>query len=170
MDNPIEIQTGVEADDAPDPPELTAWAAAALAAVERPGAAITVRIVGLEEGRTLNREYRGRDYATNVLSFPFAELPPEAMAEIGAPYIGDLAICADVVRREAQEQGKPTQAHWAHLVVHGVLHLSGYDHEHDDDAERMETREREILARLGFPDPYLLEHELPEDTDGHRHG
>ena len=154
MESPIEIQNAAEADDAPEPPELTAWAAAALDAVGYPGAAITVRIVAADEGRALNRDFRGRDYATNVLSFPFPELPPEAMAELGARYIGDLAICADVVRREAHEQGKAVEAHWAHLVVHGVLHLAGHDHHADDEAERMEARERAILADLGFADPY----------------
>ena len=154
MDSPIEIQNAAEADDVPEPPELGAWAEAALAAVERPGVAITVRVVDAGEGRALNRDFRGRDYATNVLSFPFPELPPEAMAELGGRYIGDLAICADVVTREAREQGKTVRAHWAHLIVHGVLHLVGYDHQDDDEAERMEARECAILADLGFPDPY----------------
>jgi probable rRNA maturation factor len=159
MDSPIEIQNAADADDVPEPPELGAWAEAALAAVERPGVAITVRIVDAEEGRALNRDFRGRDYATNVLSFPFPELPPEAMAELGGPYIGDLAICAEVVTREAGEQGKPVDAHWAHLIVHGVLHLAGYDHQTDDEARRMETRECAILADLGFPDPYSADSE-----------
>jgi probable rRNA maturation factor len=159
MDSPIEIQNAADADDVPEPPELGAWAEAALAAVERPGTAITVRIVDAEEGRALNRDFRGRDYATNVLSFPFPELPPEAMAELGGPYIGDLAICAEVVTREAGEQGKPVDAHWAHLIVHGVLHLAGYDHQTDDEARRMETRECAILADLGFPDPYSADSE-----------
>jgi probable rRNA maturation factor len=162
MDSPIEIQNAADADDVPEPPELGAWAEAALAAIERPGTAITVRIVDAEEGRALNRDFRGRDYATNVLSFPFPELPPEAMAELGGPYIGDLAICAEVVTREASEQGKTLHAHWAHLIVHGVLHLAGYDHQDDDEAERMETRECAILADLGFPDPYRT---APNFTD-----
>jgi len=157
MDSPVEIQNAAAADDIPEPGELGAWAEAALAAVERPGEAITVRIVDAEEGRALNREFRGRDYATNVLSFAFPELPPEAMAELGGRYIGDLAICADVVTREAAEQGKSTRAHWAHLVVHGVLHLAGLDHQAEDEAERMESRERAILAELGFADPYASE-------------
>ncbi len=162
MDSPIEIQNAADADDVPEPPRLGAWAEAALAAVERPGATITVRIVDVEEGRGLNRDFRGRDYATNVLSFPFPELPPEAMAELGGLYIGDLAICAEVVTREATEQGKSLDAHWAHLIVHGVLHLAGYDHQDDDEAERMETRECAILADLGFPDPYATD---PNSTD-----
>jgi probable rRNA maturation factor len=169
MTGPIEIQNAAEADDAPELGELTAWAAAALAAVDRPGAAITVRIVAREEGRALNRDYRGRDYATNVLSFSFPELPPEAMAELGAPYIGDLAICADVVRAEAAEQGKMPAAHWAHLIVHGVLHLTGFDHQGDADAERMEARERAILAEFGFADPYTCDTASSEVADGHGH-
>lgn len=150
----IEVQLAGDDDEPPQPERIRAWAAAALAAVDRPGAALTVRVVGREEACSLNRDFRGRDYATNVLSFPFSEIPPEAMIEIGAPYLGDIAICADVVAREAEEQGKPACMHWAHMVVHGVLHLAGFDHEEAAAAERMEERERGILAGLGFPDPY----------------
>lgn len=157
MDSAVEIQNAADADDVPEPPALTAWAEAALAAVHHSGTAITVRIVAADEGRALNRDFRARDHATNVLSFPFPELPPEAMAELGGRYIGDLAVCADVVRREAGEQGKSLRAHWAHMLVHGVLHLAGYDHHEDDAAARMERREREILAELGFADPYAAE-------------
>ncbi|TNY24961.1 rRNA maturation RNase YbeY, partial [Fulvimonas soli] len=103
----------------------------------------------LAEGRALNRDYRGKDYATNVLSFP-AELPPG----MALPLIGDLAICAPVVAREAREQGKRERDHWAHLTVHGVLHLLGYDHIAEADAEAMETLEARILAGLGITDPY----------------
>lgn len=166
----IEIQ--LVADDADEPPEpdtLTAWAHAALAAVDRADAMITIRVVGAAEGGALNRDYRGRDHPTNVLSFPFGELPPEGIAELGAPYLGDLAICAPVVQREAAEQGKPAAAHWAHMVVHGVLHLAGYDHHDDAEAGAMEARERDILAELGFPDPYAAEAASPEPVDGIRH-
>lgn len=109
---------------------------------------MTVRFVDAEEGRMLNANYRGKDYATNVLSFPYAPAP-----EI----VGDLVVCSAVVRREAEEQEVPPNAHFAHLIVHGMLHLQGYDHENDEDAAMMEDREREILARLGFPDPYANE-------------
>jgi len=154
----VEVQFALEdADEPPEPERLSAWAAAALDAAGRPGSMITVRVVGAEEGRALNRDYRGRDCPTNVLSFPFAEIPPEAMAEIGGPYIGDLVICAPVVAREAAEQGKPAAAHWAHMVVHGVLHLAGHDHRDDSEAEAMEARERGILAGLGVADPYAVE-------------
>ena len=126
------------------------WAEAALrGARRRKPAELAIRIVGLDEGRALNRDYRGRDYATNVLSFP-AELPPG----IALPLIGDLAICAPVVLREAAEQAKRPRDHWAHLTVHGVLHLLGYDHIDNGEAEAMETLETRILAGLGIADPY----------------
>ena len=124
------------------------WVAAALKGRIRE-ADLAIRIVDEREGQALNRHYRGKDYATNVLSFP-AELPEG----VKLPLLGDLVICAPVVAREAAEQGKPVAAHYAHLTVHGVLHLLGWDHEHDKDAEAMEQLEREILAELGLPDPY----------------
>lgn len=119
------------------------------AALERP-AELTVRIVSAEEGRALNRDYRGKDYATNVLSFP-AELPEG----VTLPLLGDLVICAPVVAKEAAEQGKALAAHYAHLTIHGVLHLLGLDHENDIEALVMEAIEREILADMGYSDPYL---------------
>lgn len=127
-----------------------AWAAAALTVARRRRATeLSIRIVDADEGRELNRQYRGRDYATNVLSFP-AELPPG----VQLPLIGDLVICAPVVAREATEQGKPLKHHYAHMTVHGVLHLIGYDHIDDAEAERMEALERKALAGLGIADPY----------------
>jgi probable rRNA maturation factor len=115
------------------------------AALERP-AQVTVRIVGEDEGRTLNREYRAKDYATNVLTFDYVHEP-----EIEA----DLVLCAPVVAREAAAQGIDLAAHYAHLLVHGALHAQGYDHEDDGpEAARMEARETAVLAALGFPDPY----------------
>ena len=124
------------------------WVAAALKGRIRE-ADLAIRIVDEREGQALNRHYRGKDYATNVLSFP-AELPEG----VKLPLLGDLVICAPVVAREAAEQGKPVAAHYAHLTVHGVLHLLGWDHEHDKDAEAMEQLEREVLAELGLPYPY----------------
>ena len=115
------------------------------AALELPGE-ITVRIVDAEEGRALNREFRGKDYATNVLTFDYAHEPVVA---------ADLVICADVVEREAADMGVPLLDHYAHLLVHGTLHAQGYDHEEDDEAECMEARETEIMLCLGFADPYL---------------
>ena len=128
------------------------WAAAALQGRIRE-ADLAIRIVDAEEGRALNRHYRGKDYATNVLSFP-AEIPPGLPKGVKLPLLGDLVICAPVVAREAQEQDKPLNAHYAHLTVHGCLHLLGLDHEDPREADAMEQLEREILAGLGLPDPY----------------
>ena len=126
------------------------WVEAALrGAKRRKPAELAIRIVDIDEGRALNRDYRGKDYATNVLSFP-AELPPG----VALPLIGDLAICAPVVLREATEQGKAARDHWAHLTIHGVLHLLGYDHIEDSEAQTMEALETRILAGLGIADPY----------------
>ena len=106
-----------------------------------------MRIVGKREGRTLNHRYRGRDYATNVLTFAY---PGDAMLA------GDIALCAPVICREARDQGKSVEAHYAHLLVHGLLHLQGHDHQAKHDAERMEAWEIAILRRLGYPDPYRV--------------
>ena len=131
------------------------WAAAALAGRIRE-ADLAIRLVDSDEGQALNRHYRGKDYATNVLSFP-AELPEGLPEGVHLPLLGDLVICAPVVAREADEQGKALNAHYAHLTVHGVLHLLGWDHEDDREAEAMEQLEREILAGLGIDDPYAGE-------------
>ncbi len=124
------------------------WVAAALAGRIR-AADLGIRLVDAREGRALNRHYRGKDYATNVLSFP-ADLPEG----VTLPLLGDIVLCAPVVAREAREQGKPLAEHYAHLTVHGVLHLLGWDHEDSREAECMERLEREILAGLGIADPY----------------
>ena len=124
------------------------WVGAALAGRIRE-ADLAIRIVGTKEGRALNRHYRGKDYATNVLSFP-AELPEG----VKLPLLGDIVLCAPVVAREAREQKKPLLAHYAHLTVHGTLHLLGWDHEDAREAEAMEQLEREILAEMGIEDPY----------------
>ncbi len=142
----LSVQYACNTDGVPSRPQFRAWARDALNADGMRGGQITLRLVEADEGQTLNRDYRGKDYATNVLSFPY---------EIAPMVIGDLAICHPVVVREATEQGKTLEAHYAHLVVHGVLHLQGYDHETGEaDAARMEDKEREILASLGFADPY----------------
>jgi probable rRNA maturation factor len=130
---------------APASARIREWARLALGARGR-GAELAVSIVGSAEARRLNARWRARDYATNVLSFPSAG--PERRA------LGDVVICADVVRREAREQGKRLDAHWAHMVVHGALHLIGHDHVREGDARRMEGRERRVLRALGYPDPY----------------
>ncbi|MFQ1852343.1 rRNA maturation RNase YbeY [Aeromonas veronii] len=117
-------------------------------------AEVTVRIVDEAESNELNLTYRGKDKPTNVLSFPF-EAPPG----LELPLLGDLVICRQVVEREAEEQNKPLMAHWAHMVVHGSLHLLGYDHIEDEEAEEMEALERDIMQELGFADPYLNDEE-----------
>ena len=134
------IQRASRATHIPDDRRLRAWARAALA---RP-ATVALRFVGEAEGRRLNREFRGKDYATNVLTFAYARKPLE----------GDVVICAPVVAREARAREKEIEAHYAHLVVHGLLHLQGQDHEEPAAAARMERRERAILRALGYPDPY----------------
>jgi probable rRNA maturation factor len=131
-------------------PLLRQWVKAALLAP----AQITLRFVDAEEGRVLNRNYRGKDYATNVLTFAYSEDEEEELGELGDVQ-ADIIFCSDVLQREAAEQQKSLEAHAAHLVVHGMLHAQGYDHEADDEAEEMETLEIEILATLGFPNPYL---------------
>jgi probable rRNA maturation factor len=149
----VHVSYGVARKGVPSPLSFRRWVDAALAgAKRRKPAELAIRIVGTREGRTLNREYRDKDYATNVLSFP-AELPPG----VNLPLIGDLAICAPVVARETIEQGKAARDHWAHMTVHGVLHLLGYDHIDDGEAEIMEALEKRILAKLGIDDPYAAE-------------
>ncbi|WP_114241729.1 rRNA maturation RNase YbeY [Dyella sp. C9] len=152
----VSIVYGVARKGVPAAASFRRWVDAALRGAKRRKAAeLAIRIVDTREGRMLNREYRGRDYATNVLSFP-AELPPG----LNLPLIGDLAICAPVVAREAAEQGISPRDHWAHLTVHGVLHLLGYDHIEDTEAEAMEALETRILAGLGIADPYASEKDV----------
>jgi probable rRNA maturation factor len=136
------VQRAVAARGIPGTASLRRWAKAALGAAT--GRELTLRIVGAAESRRLNRQYRGKDKPTNVLSFAG---PPGGL--------GDLVICAPVIRREAREQGKRLAEHWAHMVVHGVLHLRGFDHIRRAEARVMEARERAILARLSVPDPYV---------------
>lgn len=140
----LAVQYAAAARGLPPRSRLRRWVRAAL----EHDAQVTVRIVGLAEGRVLNRSYRSRDCATNVLTFVLKDDPP---------YAGDLALCAPVVAREAREQCKSLVAHYAHLVVHGALHLQGYDHEDDAQARVMEERESRIMRKLGYPDPYSRE-------------
>jgi probable rRNA maturation factor len=162
LDFAVQRAWGAEVGDcAPDDDALEAWAEAALRAarpdlVDRPGAPpleLTLRLVDEAEGQTLNAAFRGQNHPTNVLSFPW-EPPGDAAVDL-FPVLGDLVMCGPVVQREAAEQGKPLAHHWAHLVVHGVLHLCGHDHVDELDATIMEALERCILADLGIPDPYL---------------
>jgi probable rRNA maturation factor len=152
----LEVQRVSELDAAPTDDELLAWAAAALSA--EPGRVqLGIRLVDEVESRELNHRYRHQDRATNVLSFP-AELEPglsDVLRDVGEPVpLGDVVICVPVMYREAAEQGKTLRQHWAHLVIHGVLHLLGHEHETPAGARRMEALETELLQGLGFGDPY----------------
>ena len=156
IDLQLDLQIAVEKEhDLPTEDQLILWATSALitrTCYEEPE--LTIRIVDEEESQELNHEYRGKDKPTNVLSFPF-----EAPAHVPIPLLGDLVICKQVVEREAIEQGKTLTAHWAHMTVHGCLHLLGYDHIDDEEAEEMEGIERIVMANLGFEDPYIDDEE-----------
>lgn len=148
----LSVQYACNRDGVPSRVEFRRWLRAA-----EPGAArVTVRIVDEDEARELNRDYRGKDYATNVLTFAYGEGDDMPLPE-GLPLMGDLVLCRQVVEREAVEQGKALDAHYAHLSVHGMLHLQGFDHLEDAEADDMEARERQILAGLGYADPYAGE-------------
>jgi len=148
----LEVQRAVAGANIPDDDQFNRWVKFALAGTGRE-VRLTIRVVDEQEAWRFNREYRHKDYATNVLSFP-AELPEGLPAEIRESQLGDLLICAPVVEREAKEQSRPQTDHWAHLTIHGILHLLGYDHEQTDEAVVMEALETEILAKLGISDPY----------------
>ncbi|MDR2166005.1 MAG: rRNA maturation RNase YbeY [Zoogloeaceae bacterium] len=138
----LSVQYACPREGLPSPAQFRAWARAALAG----GGTVTIRLVDAEEGRALNHAYRDKDHATNVLSFSYAQKPRVE---------GDIVICSAVAASEADAEGKSAHAHYAHLVVHGMLHLQGWDHENETDAAAMEARERKILADLGYPDPYV---------------
>jgi len=144
----LEVQYATEQKSVPDKQQLSAWVQAGLEGCD-PRTELVIRIVDEAESRALNSQYRGRDKPTNVLSFDF-EIP----AGVNSHHLGDLVICAPVVNREAAEQGKARQAHWAHMVVHGLLHLQGYDHQNDQEASMMESHEISLLKKLGFENPY----------------
>ena len=148
----VDLQIATEnLEGLPTEDQIVQWATAAVQP-EGDEVEMTVRIVDEAESHELNLTYRGKDRPTNVLSFPF-----ECPDEVVLPLLGDLVICRQVVEREAAEQDKPLMAHWAHMVVHGSLHLLGYDHIEDDEAEEMESLETQIMQGLGFDDPYLAE-------------
>jgi probable rRNA maturation factor len=147
----VDIQMASASEETPDPQSIKRWVGAAIGN-QRESTELSVRIVDKEEGQSLNEQYRGSSGATNVLSFPFENESPESL-----PLIGDIVICAPVVAKEAAEQNKALNAHWAHMIIHGVLHLLGYDHQDDEQANVMETLETEIMQGLGFPPPYLCQ-------------
>jgi probable rRNA maturation factor len=144
----LDLQVATDTGDIPDEAAIRGWVEAVLSG-RREEAQLTVRITDAAEITELNRTYRGKDKPTNVLSFPF-EAPPG----VALPLLGDIVICAAVVADEALQQGKPLEAHWAHMVVHGVLHLLGYDHIEEAEAQVMEGLEIELLAGLGYANPY----------------
>lgn len=147
----IEVQRLVDDPRVPDDQHFLAWAKAVLS--EENSAVVNLRIVDEAEAWALNREWRGKDSATNVLSFP-ADMP----VVDGMRVLGDVVLCAPVIEQEASEQGKTLDAHWAHLVIHGLLHLLGFDHINGEQARRMEAREVELLSDLGFSNPYETSH------------
>jgi probable rRNA maturation factor len=147
-DNRIDVQYAISADGIPAPEKLRHWVDCGLQG-RCPEAELALRIVDEAEITALNRQYRGKDGATNVLSFPYVP-----MAGVVTEQLGDIVICAPVVAAEAVAQGKSLEAHWAHMVIHGVLHLLGYDHHGEKEAQEMEALEIRLLAALGYPDPY----------------
>ena len=144
----IEVQYAVAGDTLPSPAAVRRWVSHALQG-GKDDVELVVRIVDEAEMTALNQRYRGKSGATNVLSFPYEPLPG-----VSSGLLGDVVVCAPVVAEEAIRQGKSLEAHWAHLVMHGVLHLQGYDHHHERDANRMEALKTRLLAGLGFADPY----------------
>ena len=148
MSYDIDLQIESEAKDLPKAADFERWFTSAVSGFKT-GAEVCIRIVEPDESQALNNEYRGKDKPTNVLSFPL-DVPPGIPLQL----LGDLVICADVVAREAEEQQKAPMDHWAHMVIHGTLHLLGFDHIKDDEAEEMEALERKLLASLGIKDPY----------------
>ncbi|MGB0458786.1 MAG: rRNA maturation RNase YbeY [Porticoccaceae bacterium] len=147
----LDIQSASSSEDAPDDQSIKRWVSAAIGS-KTGDTELSIRIVDEAEGKALNETYRGASGPTNVLSFPFDEKTPEPM-----PLIGDIVVCAPVVAREAAQQNKDLNAHWAHMIIHGVLHLLGYDHQNDSEAAIMESLETEIMQKLGFPPPYICQ-------------
>lgn len=153
----IEVQYGVSGETLPAEDDFQIWVNHVLAKLDETFE-VTIRIVDEAESQALNKAFRGIDKSTNVLSFPMEEDWPEEIAQaMDSVYLGDLVVCAAVVEREADEQNKALKAHWAHMVVHGCLHLLGYDHIQEDEAEEMESIEIRMMGELGFANPYQLD-------------
>jgi probable rRNA maturation factor len=144
----VDVQYAVTTDGVPEEESIRQWVLKTLPE-QKKESELTIRVVDEAEITALNRQYRGKEGATNVLSFPY-----EAIPGVASSLLGDIVICAPVVAGESVVQGKPLDAHWAHIVIHGVLHLLGYDHHQDDAAHKMEARETELLDSLGYADPY----------------
>ena len=153
----LDLQLAVDNPDIPPEQQFNHWVTEAVGSHRRL-AEVSIRIVDKAESQGLNNHYRGKNYPTNVLSFP-AEFPPG----VDIPLLGDLVICAPVVLEEAQQQHKTSEAHWAHMVIHGTLHLLGYDHIDEAEAEQMEALETQLLQQLGYPCPYTLR---DDEVDG----
>ncbi len=145
----LDLQLVTDAANLPDSTAFSVWAQTALDVARSPRRALSIRIVDADGIRRLNRDFRGQDRVTNILSFSF-----EPIVDVEEDWLGDLVICASVVAHEAQQQQKPLIAHWAHIVVHGVLHLCGFDHEEEEERRQMESLEVQLLDRLGYPNPY----------------
>ncbi len=145
----VDYQIASQSESLPSETDLKTWITAVLQSQGVDQKEVTVRVVDEDESRDLNLTYRGKDKPTNVLSFPF-----EAPKGIDIPLLGDLVVCAPVVATEAQEQNKPLMHHWAHMIVHGTLHLMGFDHIDDEDADQMESLEKQILSQFSIDDPY----------------
>ncbi|GMQ92186.1 MAG: rRNA maturation RNase YbeY [Gammaproteobacteria bacterium] len=146
----LNVQNVSTSGHVPETVQLLQWAEAALSEIDENTVELGVRIVDENESAELNSRYRKKQGPTNVLSFSYED-PPGASSNI----LGDLVICAPIVQDEAREQNKNPDAHWAHMVVHGIMHLRGYDHEQDDDAEIMQNKEAQLLKTLGYPNPYV---------------
>ena len=159
MTSVVDIQLADGSTKTPDAQQIRSWIAAAFSTLERSPLALTVRVVGEEEMVKLNRRYRGRNQSTNVLSFPIEPLPGRH-----TDLLGDIVVCGPVVDREAAIQHKSPMGHWAHMVVHGLLHLFGYNHESDQDAMAMEALEKSVLEGLGYSDPYQGEYDSSTDS------
>ncbi len=155
----VDIQLADGSAKTPDARHIRGWVAAVFTTLERSPLSLTVRVVGEEEMAKLNRRYRGRNQSTNVLSFPIETLP-----DMRTDLLGDIVVCGPVVDREAAIQHKLPMGHWAHMVVHGLLHLFGYDHESDQDAMAMEALEKSLLEGLGYSDPYQGEYDSSTDS------